>query len=58
MNKPITSALARRPVRVPVPDLEATPVAADAMRLRFTLPAGSYATVLADALFTEGDAGA
>ena len=44
---------ARRPVRVPVPDLDATPLAADAVRLRFSLPAGSYATVLAEALFTE-----
>jgi tRNA pseudouridine13 synthase len=46
---------ARRPVRVPVPDLDATEIAADAVRLRFTLPAGSYATVLAGALFTEGE---
>jgi tRNA pseudouridine13 synthase len=43
---------ARRPVRVPVADLAAEPVGADAVRLRFTLPAGSYATVLAEALFT------
>jgi tRNA pseudouridine13 synthase len=47
---------ARRPVRVPVPDLEVAQIAADALRLRFTLPAGSYATVLAAALFTEGEA--
>jgi tRNA pseudouridine13 synthase len=46
---------ARRPVRVPVLDLEAAGVAADAVKLRFTLPAGSYATVLAEALFTEGE---
>jgi tRNA pseudouridine13 synthase len=51
---------ARRPVRVPVLDLAIEAIAAgavapDAMRLRFTLPAGSYATVLADALFTEAE---
>ncbi len=46
---------ARRAVRVPVPDLEATAIGPDAVRLRFSLPAGSYATVLAGALFTEGE---
>lgn len=46
---------ARRPVRVPVPDLTLEPLAPDAARLCFTLPAGSYATVLAEALFTEGE---
>jgi tRNA pseudouridine13 synthase len=46
---------ARRPVRVPLPDLALESVAPDAVRLRFTLPAGSYATVLAEALFTEGE---
>jgi tRNA pseudouridine13 synthase len=46
---------ARRPVRVPIGDLEATPIAPGALRLRFTLPAGSYATVLAEALFTEAE---
>jgi tRNA pseudouridine13 synthase len=44
---------ARRPVRVPVPDLAVEPLATDALRVRFTLPAGSYATVLAEALFTD-----
>jgi tRNA(Glu) U13 pseudouridine synthase TruD len=43
-------------VRVPVLDLEAASAGPDAVRLRFTLPAGSYATVLAGALFTEGEA--
>jgi len=47
---------ARRPIRVPVPDLRAEALATDAVRLAFTLPAGSYATVLADALFTESAA--
>jgi len=46
---------ARRAVRVPVPDLEAAEIAADAVRLRFTLPSGSYATVLAATLFTEAE---
>ena len=51
---------ARRSVRVPVPDLAVEPVASEAIapeavRLRFTLPAGSYATVLAHALFTEAE---
>ena len=45
---------ARRPVRVPVPDLEATAEGQAAVRLRFTLPAGSYATELAAHLFTDG----
>lgn len=45
----------RRPVRVPVLDLELAEAAPDALRLRFTLPAGSYATVLAEALFTEAE---
>jgi tRNA(Glu) U13 pseudouridine synthase TruD len=44
---------ARRPIRVPVPDLAVEPLATDALRVRFTLPAGSYATVLAEALFTD-----
>jgi tRNA pseudouridine13 synthase len=48
---------ARRPVRVPVPDLSLEPVAESALRLRFTLPAGSYATVLAEALFTDAASG-
>lgn len=43
---------ARRPVRVPVPDLVAEALAGDAARLSFTLPAGSYATVLVEFLFT------
>jgi tRNA pseudouridine13 synthase len=46
---------ARRPVRVPVPDLAVESLAHDALRLRFTLPPGSYATVLADALFTGAE---
>jgi tRNA pseudouridine13 synthase len=49
---------ARRPVRAPVADLEVEAVATDAVRLRFTLPAGSYATVLAEDLFTEAEPGA
>ena len=40
----------RRPLRVRVQDLDHA-LAGDALRLRFTLPAGSYATVLVDALF-------
>jgi tRNA pseudouridine13 synthase len=43
---------ARRPVRVPVPDLAGERVAPDAARIAFTLPAGSYASVLAEHLFT------
>ncbi len=43
---------ARRPVRVPVLDLATQAIAGDAARLAFTLPAGSYATVLAESLFT------
>jgi tRNA pseudouridine13 synthase len=39
----------RRPIRVPVPDLEAT-VEGDDVRLVFTLPSGSYATVLVGAV--------
>ena len=48
---------ARRPVRVPVPDLSLEPAAEGALRVCFTLPAGSYATVLAEALFTEAASG-
>jgi tRNA pseudouridine13 synthase len=43
---------ARRPVRIPVADLASELAAPDAVRLRFTLPAGSYATVLVEHLFT------
>ena len=39
----------RRAIRVPVPDLEAR-VEGDDVRLVFTLPSGSYATVLVEAL--------
>ena len=46
---------ARRPVRVPVPDLVAEVVAPDAVRLRFTLPAGSYATVRVEDLFAAAE---
>ena len=49
---------ARRPVRVPVPDLRIESAAPDALRVAFTLPAGSYATVLAEALFTGAETGA
>jgi tRNA pseudouridine13 synthase len=42
---------ARRPVRVQPQEVHAERVAADAVRLRFTLPPGSYATVLVGALF-------
>jgi tRNA(Glu) U13 pseudouridine synthase TruD len=38
-----------------VPDLEADALGPDSVRLRFTLPPGSYATVLAEALFTGGE---
>ena len=48
---------ARRPVRIPVRDLASELAAEDAARLRFTLPAGSYATVLVEALFTGTDTG-
>jgi tRNA pseudouridine13 synthase len=49
---------ARRAVRVPVPDLVCEPQAAGAARLTFTLPAGSYATVLVESLFTGSGSGA
>ncbi len=42
---------ARRPYRVRPEDAAAEVVADDAVRLRFTLPPGSYASVLAEALF-------
>jgi tRNA pseudouridine13 synthase len=42
---------ARRPYRVRPEDAAAEAVADDAVRLRFTLPPGSYASVLAEALF-------
>jgi len=42
----------RRPLRVPVHDLVVEAVGDDA-RLRFTLPSGSYATVLVEILFGE-----
>jgi len=49
---------ARRPARVRPQDASCTGVAADAVRLAFALPPGSYATVLVDTLFTDGAAGA
>jgi len=42
---------ARRPARVQPQEVSASPEAADAVRLHFSLPPGSYATVLVDALF-------
>jgi tRNA pseudouridine13 synthase len=42
---------ARRPFRVKPEDAASEVVADDAVRLRFTLPPGSYASVLAEALF-------
>ena len=48
---------ARRPARLMPGELRASPVGEDGLRLHFTLPAGSYATVLVDALLSE-DAGA
>lgn len=42
---------ARRALRVRPEEASAEPVAPDAVRLRFTLPPGSYATVLVEALF-------
>ena len=46
---------ARRPLRVRPDELACEPVGADALRLCFHLPAGSYATVLIEELF--GDPG-
>lgn len=46
---------ARRAIRVPVPDLTVADAGPGALRIAFALPAGSYATVLAEALFTEGE---
>jgi len=42
---------ARRPVRVRPEDAHCEPAGGDAVRLRFTLPPGSYASVLAAGLF-------
>ena len=42
---------ARRPFRVRPEDAACEAVASDALRLRFTLPPGSYASVLVEALF-------
>jgi len=47
---------ARRAVRIPVSDLASELAGPGAARLRFTLPAGSYATVLVEDLFTGGEA--
>lgn len=44
---------ARRPARIRPEAATCEAVAADAVALRFTLPPGSYATVLVDALFTD-----
>lgn len=49
---------ARRPIRVRPEQSSAEPAAADAVRLRFDLPSGSYATVLVAALFAAPEAGA
>ena len=47
---------ARRPLRVPVPDAVVDLGDAGVLRLRFTLPAGSYATVLIEELLRPDDA--
>jgi tRNA pseudouridine13 synthase len=47
---------ARRPLRVPVPDAVADSSDAGVLRLRFSLPAGSYATVLIEELLRPDDA--
>ena len=49
---------ARRAFRVPVPDAAADSSDADALRLRFTLPPGSYATVLVEEVVRPDDASA
>ena len=49
---------ARRPARVRPEAIGCETVGAGALRLRFTLPPGSYATVLVDALFTDPEPGA
>ncbi len=46
---------ARRPLRVRPGDAHCEPEGSHAVRLRFSLPSGSYATVLAAALFEPGD---
>jgi tRNA pseudouridine13 synthase len=47
---------ARRPLRVPVPDAAVDASEDGVLRLRFTLPAGSYATVLIEELLRPDDA--
>ena len=47
---------ARRPFRVPVPDAVVDSSDAGVLRLRFTLPPGSYATVLIEELLQPDDA--
>jgi tRNA pseudouridine13 synthase len=47
---------ARRPFRVPVPDAAVVPSDAGILRLRFTLPPGSYATVLIEDVLQADDA--
>ena len=44
----------RRPLRVPVSEAGAATLEGGALELRFRLPPGSYATVLAEELFPEG----
>jgi tRNA(Glu) U13 pseudouridine synthase TruD len=46
---------ARRPIRVRPEAAHCTPEGSDAVRLAFTLPPGSYATVLAEALFAGAE---
>ena len=48
----------RRPLRVQPAAAACEPLGSDAVRLAFSLPAGSYATVLVDALFTDHAPGA
>ena len=47
---------ARRPFRVPVPDAAVDASEAGVLRLRFTLPPGSYATVLIEEVLQPDDA--
>jgi tRNA pseudouridine13 synthase len=47
--------MARRPLRLPVPDLRWDFAEVDSLRLRFSLPAGAYATaVLREAVEVDG----
>jgi tRNA(Glu) U13 pseudouridine synthase TruD len=47
---------ARRPLRVRPVDASAAPEGADALRLRFELPPGSFATVLVEELLAPAPA--